>query len=53
MKPDLADLIILLGVLVLIYGLARVSIAGAIIVGGLMLIALGIELARRTHGRRG
>jgi hypothetical protein len=53
MKPDLADVIILLGAIVLIYGLARVSLSGAIIVCGLVLIVFGIELARRTHGRRG
>ena len=52
MKPDLADLAILLGAIVLIYGLARVSLSGAIIACGCVLIVLGIGLARRTHGPR-
>ena len=52
MKPDLADLAILLGAIVLIYGIARLSLPVAIIVCGCALIVLGIGLARRTHGPR-
>jgi hypothetical protein len=50
---DLADVLLVLGAVVLVIGVALVHVPAAIIVGGLELLGAGILLVRRPHGSTG
>jgi len=51
-RIDIYDVLVVLGVVALEYGISRWSVAGAWVVGGLVLIGLGISADVVRKGKR-